>query len=115
VHWEALRSEMNFASDEEAKLHMGPFLSLASIDEVLKFHKTPFAYVQLSAVNDRYIPTESAQLLYDIVAAKCQTRAHELTWIRGGHISSVLFDRYQIINAIVRSFELLRSSRMREA
>jgi hypothetical protein len=108
VRWETLRGEMNFESEDEAKKHMQSFLNLASIDEILKFHRTPFSYVQISAVNDRYIPTDSAQLLYDIVAERCHTHAHELTWIRGGHVSSVLIDRSNIIDAIVRSFKLLK-------
>ncbi len=108
VHWEILRGEMNFESEDDAKKHMQSFLNLASLDEILKFHKTPFAYVQISAVNDRYIPNDSAQLLYDVVAERCRTHAHELTWIRGGHVSSVLIDRSKIIDAIVRSFELLK-------
>lgn len=108
VRWETLRGEMNFESEDEAKKHMQSFLNLASIDEILKFHRTPFSYVQISAVNDRYIPTDSAQLLYDIVAERCHTHAHELTWILGGHVSSVLIDRSNIIDAIVRSFKLLK-------
>lgn len=115
VHWETLRGEMNFESEGAAKQHMQAFLNLASIDEILKFHKTPFSYVQISAMNDRYIPTDSAQLLYDTVAARCRTHAHELTWIRGGHVSSVLIDRSKIIDAIVRSFELLKQRQHEQA
>jgi len=110
VDWDILRGEMNFSSEDEAKQHMQTFLSLASLDEILKFHRTPFAYVQVSAIYDRFIPTDSAQFLYDNVAARCRTHAHELTWIRGGHLSSVLIDRGKIIDAIVRSFELLKQS-----
>ena len=96
--WNALHAHLEGRGNGDPRDYMFRLFSLSDLDH-LPAPKWSRAAVLVGAEDDRYIPRASVE------SAHAHWPGSELRWIKGGHVSSFLFNRKDFIQAIVDSLD----------